>query len=32
MSKTILFIDGDDYKLKDKVLNDKYLGKWENIR
>lgn len=24
--------DGDDYKLKDKVLNDKYLGKWENIR
>lgn len=23
---------GNDYKIKDKILNDKYLGKWENIR
>ncbi|MDO8498772.1 MAG: hypothetical protein Q7S44_03220 [bacterium] len=24
--------DGDDYKLKDRLLNNKYLDKWENIR
>lgn len=30
----LIFIkkDGDDYKLEDRLLNNKYLDKWENIR
>lgn len=24
--------EGDDFKLKDKKLNNNYLNKWENIR
>lgn len=30
----LIFIkkDGNDYKLKDRVLNNKYLDRWENIR